>query len=107
MQRVEKVKAPSLEEDFESVSDREAERRQKLKKVDAVSTIRRLPEGIVYEISTPGVKHKKEVVVSQLEEGIEIKAYSKDKCYIKTIPIKSEILSYKVGDEKVLLKLKG
>jgi hypothetical protein len=107
MQKVHKVEVPSLEEEFEKVSDREAERRQNLKKVAAVSTIRRLPEGLVYEISAPGVKYKKEVVISQLEDGIEVRAYSKDKCYVKMIPVKSEIIGYQVGDEKVLLKLKG
>ncbi len=106
MQPVEKVEQPILEE-IEEVSSKEAARRQKLPRVDAVSSIRRLPEGIVYEISTPGIKHKKEVVVSQLEEGIEVRAYSKAKCYTKVIPVKAEILGYKVNDEKVLLKLKA
>lgn len=100
---------PSLEDAdvAEEISHREAERRQKLPRVDAKSTIRRLPEGIVYEISTPGVKNKKEVVVSALEDGIEVRAYSKAKCYTKVIPMKAEILGYKVSDEKVLVKLKA
>lgn len=104
-QRMEKVEEPVIEED--EVSHKEAERRQKLKKVEAKSMIRRLPEGIVYEISTPGVKNKKEVVVAQLEDNIEVRAYAKDVCHVKTIPLKAEILGYKVSDEKVLLKLKA
>ena len=104
-QNVEKAEMPTLEED--EVSHRESERRQKLPRVEAKSSIRRLPEGIVYEISTPGVKNKKEVVVSALEDGIEVRAYSKAKCYTKVIPMKAEILGYKVSDEKVLVKLKA
>ncbi len=104
-QNVGKVEMPVIEND--EVSHRESERRQKLPRVDAKSTIRRLPEGIVYEISTPGVKNQKEVVVSQLEDGIEVRAYSKAKCYTKIIPMKAEILGYKVSDEKVLVKLKA
>lgn len=107
MQKVERNEEPTLEDEVPEVSHKEAERRQKLKKVEAKSMIRRLPEGIVYEVSTPGVKSKKEVVVAQLEDNIEIRAYAKDVCYVKTIPIKAEILGYKVSDEKVLLKLKA
>jgi hypothetical protein len=102
-----RVEEPTLEDEIPEVSEKEATRRQKLKKVEAKSIIRRLPEGIVYEISTPGVKSKKEVVVAQLEDNIEVRAYAKDVCHVKTIPIKAEILGYKVSDEKVLLKLKG
>lgn len=98
---------PSFEEEFEKISEKEITRRQKLKKVEAVSTIRRLPEGIVYEISTPGVKNRKEVVIAKLEDALEVRAYSKDKCYEKIIPIKAELIGYVVKDEKVLLKLKG
>lgn len=103
---IEKIEQPTLE-DVDEISPRESARRQSLPKVDAISTIRRLPEGIVYEISVPGVKHKKDVVVSQLEDGIEVRVYSKTKCYLKTIPVKAEILGYKVDSEKVLLKLKA
>jgi len=98
---------PILNDDLEKISTRESSRRQKLKRVDAVSTIRRLPEGIVYEISTPGVKHRNEVVIAKLEDAIEVRAYSKDKCYEKIIPIKAELIGYDVKDEKVLVKLKG
>lgn len=101
------VEEPTLENAAPEISSKEASRRQKLKRVDAVSSIRRLPEAIVYEISTPGVKHKKEVVVAKLEDAIEVRAYSKDKCYEKIIPIKAELISYMVKDEKILLKLKG
>ena len=106
MQPIEKIEQPTLE-DVEEISPRESARRQKLPKVDAKSNIRRLPEGIVYEISAPGIKHKKEVVISQLEDGIEVRAYSKAKCYTKMIPMKAEVLGFRVSDEKVLVKLKA
>jgi hypothetical protein len=91
----------------EEISDKEKIRRAGLKKVVAKSSMRRLPEGIVYEIDAPGVKAKKDVSITKLAQGIEVKAYSQDKCFVKTIPLKVDILNYVVKDEKVFLVLKG
>lgn len=91
----------------EEISDKEKLRRASLKKVLAKSSMRRLPEGVVYEIETPGVIAKKDVSITQLAQGIEVKAYSKEKCFVKTIPLKVEILNYIVKDNKVFLILKG
>jgi hypothetical protein len=91
----------------ESIPEDERERRTKLKRVEAKSTIRRLPEGVIYEIDTPGVTSKKDVAITKLEQSMELKAYSKDRCYVKTIPMKVEVLGISVRDDKVFLKLKG
>lgn len=89
------------------ISKKEAERRSNLPKVNAESSVRRLPEAIIYEISVPGVNSKKEVIISKLEEGFEMRAYSKDKCYVKTIPLKVEILHWEVEKGKVFVELKN
>jgi len=39
--------------------------------------------------------------------GLEIRAYSKDKCYVKVIPLKVEILSWRVDRERVMVELRG
>lgn len=91
----------------EPISDEENERRKNLKKVEASSKVRRIGDKIVYEISTPGVKLKKDVVVTKLESGIEIRAYSKNKCYVKTIPLEVEIARYYIEDERLFVELKG
>ena len=90
-----------------SISLEERERRAKLPWKDATSKVRRLGDTIIYEIDAPGVKSKKDVTITKLEQGIEVKAYSKDKCYVKVIPLKVEILGYEIRDEKVLVELKG
>jgi hypothetical protein len=89
------------------VSKEELERRKKLPKVKAESTLRRLGDKIIYEISIPGVKTKKDVVITKLENSIEIKAYSKDKCYYKTIALKVEIIGYYLKDDKLFLELRS
>lgn len=101
------IQLPHGNELIEEIPESERNRRSKLKRVGAKSTIRRLPEGIVYEIEAPGVKSKKDIAITKLEQSIELKAYSKDRCYVKIIPMKVEILGVSVKDDIVFLKLKG
>ena len=78
-----------------------------MKRVDAKSTLRRLPEGIIYEIDTPGVRTVKDVVITKLEESMEVKVYTDEKCYVKSIPIKMDVVEFSVQENKVLLKLQN
>ena len=89
------------------ISNKESERRQSLKKIDAESKIRRLGDRIIYEIETSGVKSKEDVVLTKLATGIEVKAYSKDKCYIKFIPLTLEVVGYFIKQNKVFVELKA
>ena len=89
------------------VDENEKYRRAHLSKVEATSVIRRLPEGVIYEIDAPGVKSKNDVVITKLEQSVEVKIYTEDKCYIKSIPLKLEILGLSVREDKVLLSIKG
>ena len=88
------------------VSKKENEKRNSLPRIDAESSMKRLADRIVYEIITPGVKAKKDIVVAELATGLEIKAYSKDKCYVKFIPLKVEVIGYYLKNEKLFLELK-
>lgn len=110
MPKINKVENMSDKNTFtysEDVEESEKKRRLNLERVEAESNIRRLPEGVIYEISAPGIKDKSDVVITKLEESIEIKAYSKDKCYVKTIPLKVEILGFSVKNDKVFLKIRS
>jgi len=89
------------------LSKEEIKRRAKLPKVEAESAIKRLADKIIYIIKTPGVKEKKDVAITTLASGIEIKAYSKDYCYVKYIPLTVEIIEYHLKDEKLFLEIKA
>jgi len=91
----------------ENISEEEMERRMNLPRENAVSSVKRLSDKIIYEIDVPGIKSKKDIVVTKMENSIEIKAFSKDKCYIKTIPMIVEILAISLKDEKLFLELKS
>ncbi|MFH1563606.1 MAG: hypothetical protein ABIF11_09390, partial [Nitrospirota bacterium] len=78
-----------------------------LPKVEVEAKIRRLADRIIYEIDVPGVGSKADVVVTELATGLEIKAYSRDKCYVKFIPLKVEVIEYYVRPNKVFVELRG
>ena len=101
------IQEPKKIEEAPELSDEENDRRAKLVREEVVSKVRRLDDRIVYEMKTPGVKRKKDVVVTKLESGLEIKAYSKTKCYVKFIPLTVEVIEYYVEDEKVFVELKA
>ncbi|MCR4285254.1 MAG: zinc ribbon domain-containing protein [archaeon] len=89
------------------ISEEEMKRRITLPKVEAESSIKRLDNRIIYIIDTPGVKQKKDVIITTLASGIEIKAYSKDYCYVKYIPMTVEVIEYNLRNEKLFLEIKA
>ena len=89
------------------VSEKEIERRASLPKIEVESKIRRLADRIIYEIEAPGVLTKKDVVLVRLASGLEIKGYSRDKCYVKFIPLTVEIIEHSVEDGKIFVELKA
>ena len=89
------------------VSEKEAERRANLERVNAESKVKRLGDVIIYEIEAPGIMKKEDVVVTELETGVEIRAFAKDKCYVKVIPLKVEILGMRIDREKVFVEMRG
>ena len=90
----------------QDISEKELKRRKNLPRKEAESRVRRLPDMLVYELNVPGVKSKKDIVLTKLENSIEVKAYSKDRCYIKTIPLRVEIIGYYIKDNMLVLELK-
>jgi rRNA maturation endonuclease Nob1 len=99
--------APKKARVIDEISEAEADRRMSLPKIEGESRVRRLADRIIYEIDAPGVVRKRDVVVTELATGLEIKAYSDDKCYVKFIPLKVELISYSVRSEKVFVELKS
>jgi hypothetical protein len=98
---------PKQIEVLPKISEKESKRRIGLPKVEIESRVRRIGNVITYEMETPGVKNKEDVVLTELATGLEIKAYSNNKCYVKFIPLKIEVIEYYVEKEKVFVELKG
>ena len=54
-----------------------------LPKEEPKTNIRRLSNKVIYEINLPGVKSAKDISILNLEKGIELKAVSEKKAYLK------------------------
>ncbi|MFA4960159.1 MAG: hypothetical protein WC548_00685 [Candidatus Pacearchaeota archaeon] len=87
-------------------SEEQMMERIKLPKFEAESKVRRLSDKIIYELSVPGVKSQKEIIITELATGLEIKAYSDDKCYIKFIPVNADMIQYYLENDKLFVELK-
>ncbi len=88
-----------------SISEEKAKELAKLPRQEAESKVRRLSGKIIYEIELPGVKNIKDVIVNQLENSIEVKAFAKDKAYFKFLPVGLPLLKYKLEDSRLILEL--
>lgn len=88
------------------ITEKEAKRLAALPRQEPETKVRRLSDKVIYEISLPGVKNQKDVIINKLQNSIEIKAFTKDKAYFKLIPLGLPIKNYKLVDEKLILELK-
>ena len=93
--------------DLLSISEEEAKKLAKLPREEAETSVRRLGNKVIYEIDLPGVKSLKNVLINKLENSIEIKAFSKDKVYVKLLPIGLPILNYRLKNGKLILELEA
>ena len=100
-QRAKIEKAPKIE-----IPVKEIERRKILPREEAQSNVRRLSDRIIYEIKVPGVDKKEQVVINKLDNSYEIKAYSNNACYTKSIPIDADLIQSYLRENTLFLELK-
>jgi HSP20 family molecular chaperone IbpA len=90
---------------FDNLSSEKLKKFSKLPKEEPKTNIRRLSNKVIYEVDLPGVKSAKDISILNLEKGIELKAVSEKKAYLKSIPITLPILAYKLSKGKLFLEL--
>ena len=89
-----------------NLTNQQISKMQNLPRGSAKTSVRRLSDKIVYELSTPGVESADDVFVSKLEEGYEIKAIGKRKVYVNSLPINLPIKGFILNDNKLLVEFK-
>lgn len=87
------------------IDEEKAKQLAKLPRQEAESKVRRLSGKVIYEIELPGVENKDDVIVNELENSIEIKAFAKDKAYFKFLPVALPLLRYALKKGKLILEL--
>ena len=78
-----------------------------LPKKEPKTILKRIGDKIIYEIEMPEVKSLNDVLINNLENGIEIKAIGKSLIYSKTIPINLPITNQELSQGKLILELGG
>jgi hypothetical protein len=103
------MKTQEMEEELEEVipantmTDEKARIVSKLPKEEAKSRVKRLANKLVYEIEIPGVKSLDDIIINRLETGLEIKAFTTEKSYFKSIPVALPISRYKLSKNGILV----
>lgn len=95
----------SKKKSFDDLSPEKLKKFSKLPKEEPKTNIRRLSNKVFYEIDLPGVKSAKDISLLNLEKGVELKAVSDKKAYMKSIPISLPILKYKLSKGKLVLEM--
>lgn len=78
-----------------------------LPKSKAKTTVKRLGDKIVYELSIPGISSPKDIFVSKLESGYEIKAIGSKKVYVNSVPINLPLSRYTISKDKLAVEFKA
>ncbi|HPD81569.1 MAG TPA: zinc ribbon domain-containing protein [Candidatus Pacearchaeota archaeon] len=100
-------KEPLKKDNFNEFTEEQNERFSKLKKIMPESHLKRIDDKIIYEIELPGVDSLKDTSIIQLEDGIEIRALSEKKAYLKRVPLNLSILNYYLSKNLLILEFKG
>jgi len=83
------------------------EKSKKLPRREAKTELKRLGNKITYELKIPGIYSLDRILVTKLEDSIEVKAFADNCVYIKTLPIKLALVKYYLKDEILSLEFQG
>jgi len=103
--QIKRPKRTSIKNEAPKIDEEKAKKLAKLPREEASSKVRRLSGKVVYEIDLPDVKDSKDIIIQQLENSIEIKAFAKDKAYFKFLPVSLPLEKYKFDNGKLILEL--
>jgi len=93
-------------------TSRKAPTAEQLKKISSLprksakSNVKRLGNKIIYELGMEGIKSPKDIFVSKLEKGYEIKALGDKHVYVNTIPLDLPVKTFKIDKDKITLEFK-
>jgi RNA polymerase subunit RPABC4/transcription elongation factor Spt4 len=85
------------------------EKSRSLPRKEATGQVKRSLNKVFYEINVPGINSPRNVIVTRLENSIEVKVYTEKAVYKKNINIKMPLLGYSINKEegKLILEFKA
>jgi len=85
------------------ISDEQLKRMSSLPRTSAKTSVKRLSDRVIYELSVPGINSANDVFVSKLESGYEIKVLG-DKVYTNTLPISLPLKNLAIDKNKLFIE---
>jgi hypothetical protein len=92
---------------MKNLSQEKLKKISKLPKEEPSTEMRRLANGVIYDIILPGVKSVDDISIIRLESSTEIKAIADKIVYSKIIPVNLPIRNYKFSDGKLILEFEA
>lgn len=87
-----------------SISKEQLDKISKLPKTNAKTDMKRLGDKIIYDLHAPGIESIKDIFISKLESGYEIRALAKNKVYVNSLPVNLPIHSFTLTTEKLSIE---
>jgi predicted RNA-binding Zn-ribbon protein involved in translation (DUF1610 family) len=84
-----------------SITESQIKKMNSLPRASAKTSIKRLSDKVVYELSTYGINSTDDIFVSKLESGYEVKAIGEKKVYVNTIPINLPLTRFILDKNKL------
>ena len=89
------------------LSNEQSKQLAKLPRKEPKTKLKRFSGKLVYELEVPGVNNLQNIIISKLENSIEIKAIAPKTIYSKTININLPILKCTLNDGNLVLELQA
>ena len=86
------------------ISPEQLQKLSELPKIPAKTNIKRLGNKVLYELEAPGIESIKDIFVSKLESGYEIKALAKNRVYVNSLPVNLPINSFTLEKERLFIE---
>lgn len=86
------------------ITEEQIKKMSSLPRATAKSKIRRLSDRVIYEMSAAGIESPKDIFISKLESGYEIKAIGNKKVYVNSVPLELPIHGFSFDSEKLFVE---
>src|SRR3989344_1458846 len=102
-----KKKPEAQKSEKKTFSEEQIKKMSELPRIKAKTTMRRLGDKVIYELSTPGITSPEDIFLAKLETGYEIKAIADNKIYSNSLPINLPLKNIKLQPDKILIEFRA
>jgi len=86
------------------LTEKQLKKMANLPRATAKTSVKRIGDRVVYELSTPGLESKEDVFVSKIESGYEVKVIGNKKVYVNSLPLNLPLRKLSILKNKLLVE---